>query len=301
MPTSAMLAVAEDRRGVTCRWTSVSRPTAIAYIVERRGRAAGAVARAPARTASRPGGFRARPWCASTRPPRAIARSARTRLTRRRARSSRWRTCGLHDLHLRLDRATQGRGDRARRASATSCGWPPRSTASGPSDRVYQGMTIAFDFSVEEIWVPWAAGATLVPEAGRVDACSGRTCTSSCRAADHRDVLRADAAGHHRGGSAGAAVPAGLRRGLPAGPDRPLVPPGRRFLNVYGPTEATVTATWTTVDPDRPVTIGVPLPTYSTVILDPRRPAPRPAARRDRRDRHRRDRAGRAGTSTATT
>ena len=33
-------------------------------------------------------------------------------------------------------------------------------------DRVYQGMTIAFDFSVEEIWVPWAAGATLVPRPG---------------------------------------------------------------------------------------------------------------------------------------
>ncbi|HEY7080107.1 MAG TPA: hypothetical protein VH500_10420, partial [Nitrososphaeraceae archaeon] len=32
-----------------------------------------------------------------------------------------------------------------------------------PGDRVYQGMTIAFDFSVEEIWVPLMAGATLVP------------------------------------------------------------------------------------------------------------------------------------------
>ena len=37
-----------------------------------------------------------------------------------------------------------------------------------PDDRVYQGLTIAFDFSVEEIWVPWAVGATLVPKpAGR--------------------------------------------------------------------------------------------------------------------------------------
>ena len=45
--------------------------------------------------------------------------------------------------------------------------------------------------------------------------------------------------------------------------------PGRRFLNVYGPTEATVTATWTVLHPGRPVTIGVPLPTYSVVILDP--------------------------------
>src|SRR4029079_19155260 len=32
-----------------------------------------------------------------------------------------------------------------------------------PGDRVYQGMTIAFDFSVEEIWVPLMAGAPLVP------------------------------------------------------------------------------------------------------------------------------------------
>ena len=33
-----------------------------------------------------------------------------------------------------------------------------------PADRVYQGLTIAFDFSVEEIWVPWMAGSTLVPK-----------------------------------------------------------------------------------------------------------------------------------------
>ena len=32
-----------------------------------------------------------------------------------------------------------------------------------PADRIYQGMTIAFDFSIEEIWVPLVAGATLVP------------------------------------------------------------------------------------------------------------------------------------------
>ena len=34
-------------------------------------------------------------------------------------------------------------------------------------DRMYQGLTIAFDFSVEEIWVPLLAGATLVPKPGR--------------------------------------------------------------------------------------------------------------------------------------
>ncbi|TJU98300.1 MAG: peptide synthetase, partial [Mesorhizobium sp.] len=35
-----------------------------------------------------------------------------------------------------------------------------------PGDRVYQGMTIAFDFSSEEIWVPFVAGATVVPAPG---------------------------------------------------------------------------------------------------------------------------------------
>ncbi|WP_345600471.1 AMP-binding protein, partial [Thermocatellispora tengchongensis] len=44
--------------------------------------------------------------------------------------------------------------------------------------------------------------------------------------------------------------------------------PGRRFLNVYGPTEATVTATWDVVHPDKPVTLGTPLPSYTAVILD---------------------------------
>ena len=44
--------------------------------------------------------------------------------------------------------------------------------------------------------------------------------------------------------------------------------PGRLMLNAYGPTEATVTATITELKPDMPVTIGKPLPTYSTVVLD---------------------------------
>ena len=76
--------------------------------------------------------------------------------------------------------------------------------------------------------------------------------------------------------------------------------PGRRFLNVYGPTEATVTATWTLVHPGRPVTIGVPLPTYSVVVLDPDADEALPRGR-DGRDRHRRDRARPAATSTGPT
>ena len=52
----------------------------------------------------------------------------------------------------------------------------------------------------------------------------------------------------------------------------PWLVPGRRVLNAYGPTEATVTATWSVLERGREVTIGGPLPTYSIVIVDPAHP-----------------------------
>ena len=136
-------------------------------------------------------------------------------------------------------------------------------------DRVYQGMTIAFDFSVEEIWVPWMCCATLVPkpDGGKllgldlVAFLRERHVTALCCVPTLLATLEDD-------------LPE-LRFLLVSGESCPrdLIArwhrPGRRFLNVYGPTEATVTATWTVAHPGRPVTIGVPLPTYSVVILDP--------------------------------
>ncbi len=136
-------------------------------------------------------------------------------------------------------------------------------------DRVYQGMTIAFDFSVEEIWVPWMCCATLVPkpDGGKLLGLDlgaflrERQVTALCCVPTLLATLEED-------------LPE-LRFLLVSGESCPrdLIArwhrPGRRFLNVYGPTEATVTATWTVVHPGRPVTIGVPLPTYAVVILDP--------------------------------
>jgi len=138
-----------------------------------------------------------------------------------------------------------------------------------PGDRVYQGMTIAFDFSVEEIWVPLMAGATLVPgrQGGnligdeladflRERRVTVMACCPTLLATIEQDLplLRILLVG-------GEACPQNLvmrwaRR-------------GRTILNSYGPTEATVTATLTELTPDKPVTIGVPLPTYSIVILNP--------------------------------
>jgi len=137
------------------------------------------------------------------------------------------------------------------------------------ADRVYQGLTMAFDFAVEETWVPWLAGATLVPKprggnllgpdlAGflREQRVTALCCVPTLLATLDDDLP-------------------GLRFLLVSGEPCPREladrwhSPGRRFLNVYGPTEATVSATWTVLEPGRPVTIGAPLPTYSVAILDP--------------------------------
>ncbi|WP_329192126.1 Pls/PosA family non-ribosomal peptide synthetase [Streptomyces sp. NBC_01435] len=140
-----------------------------------------------------------------------------------------------------------------------------------PRDRVYQGMSISFDFSIEEIWPTWAAGATLVAGPagpGRLGAeladflqLRGITvlyCVPTLLATIPHDLprLRSIVVG-------GEACPAALVERWSR--------PGRRMLNTYGPTEATVTATWQELLPGRPVTIGRPLPTYSAVLLDERR------------------------------
>jgi amino acid adenylation domain-containing protein len=138
----------------------------------------------------------------------------------------------------------------------------------GPGDRVYQGMSIAFDFSIEEIWVPLVAGATLLPN----------TAATSLFGEELADYLESRAV------TCFCCVPtllASIERQLPklrifliGGEACPpaLVKrwsrPGRTLLNSYGPTETTVTASLGVMTPERPVAIGRPLPTYSIIILD---------------------------------
>jgi non-ribosomal peptide synthetase-like protein len=137
-----------------------------------------------------------------------------------------------------------------------------------PGDRVYQGFSLAFDASVEEVWLALACGAALVtatPEMAHAGpALAGLltqarvtvlSCVPTLLAMVNDDIptLRLLIVG-------GEACPDDLVRRWHR--------PGRRMVNTYGPTEATVIATFADCRPDHPVTIGRPLPNYSAYILD---------------------------------
>ena len=170
-------------------------------------------------------------------------------------------------------------GPRAWRSStaapATWCAPRGRFSRSSPSDRVYQGFSLAFDASVEEVWLAFFAGATLVVGTQEM-----------VRSGAALSAMLADA-----GVTVLSCVPTLLAMmdediptvrllilgGEACPPD--LVKrwwrPGRRVFNTYGPTEATVIATCAECHPDKPVTIGQPVPNYLACVLDEQlRPVP---------------------------
>jgi non-ribosomal peptide synthetase-like protein len=148
--------------------------------------------------------------------------------------------------------------------------------AARSDDRVYQGASLAFDLSVEEVWLAFHAGATLVaatpemeragPDLSRLLTESGVTVLSSVPTLI--SMLDED-------------VPT-LRLLILGGetcPERLVARwarPGRRLVNTYGPTETTVIATYAELLLGRPVTIGRAVPGYRVYLLDNSlQPAPR--------------------------
>lgn len=137
-----------------------------------------------------------------------------------------------------------------------------------PEDRVYQGFSIAFDASVEEIWLAFHAGATLIVGTREMAQAGPELAPmlTSARVTVFSTVPTLLALFEHD-------LPT-LRLlilgGEPCPPD--LVArwhrPGLRLVNTYGPTEATVIATYADCDPARPVTIGRPVPGYRVYLLD---------------------------------
>ncbi|MDB5640851.1 MAG: non-ribosomal peptide synthetase, partial [Hyphomicrobiales bacterium] len=136
------------------------------------------------------------------------------------------------------------------------------------SDIVFQGASVAFDLSMEEIWVPYLVGAALfvatpkimgetdrLPEIMDAAGITVLDTVPTLLAMLPRDVasLRIIILG---GEACPPTVAARWSR------------PGRSIFNSYGPTEATVVATVALVRPGEPVTIGGPIPNYSCYVAD---------------------------------
>ncbi len=135
-------------------------------------------------------------------------------------------------------------------------------------DRVYQGFSTAFDASVEEIWAAFSRGGTLVVPTEEIERSP----------ADVAQFI------NDKGITYFSTVPTMLAmidqelstvKTLVLGGEacsNELVTrwakPGRRMLNTYGPTEATVVATWSECVDGEPIAIGKPLPGYSIYVLD---------------------------------
>jgi len=138
----------------------------------------------------------------------------------------------------------------------------------GIDDVVFQGASIAFDLSMEEIWIPYLVGAELfvatpevlgeaekLPELMEEIGVTVLDTVPTLLSLLPRDIpsLRVIILG-------GEACP-------PAVAAR-WCKPGRKIFNSYGPTEATVVATMAEVAPDQPVTIGGPIANYTCYVAD---------------------------------
>ncbi len=134
-------------------------------------------------------------------------------------------------------------------------------------DRVYQGFSVAFDMSFEEIWISYLVGATLwiapreiaadpdaLPQALVEQGITVLHAVPTLLALFNQDVpsLRIVNLG-------GEMCPQSLV-------ERWAVP-GRRIFNTYGPTEATVSASLAELRAGEPVTIGEALPNYGLMVI----------------------------------
>ena len=135
------------------------------------------------------------------------------------------------------------------------------------TDRVYQGFSVAFDMSFEEIWISYLVGATLwigpKETAGDPEALPRLLSENGVTVLHAVPTLLALFADD---------VP-GLRIINLGGEMCPetvverFSKPGRQMFNTYGPTEATVSASLARLEPGRLITIGTPLPNYGLLVI----------------------------------
>jgi non-ribosomal peptide synthetase-like protein len=136
-------------------------------------------------------------------------------------------------------------------------------------DRVYQGFSVAFDMSFEEIWISYLVGASLwlappelVTDPEAIAEALEREQITVLHAVPTLVALVERFPAHLRLlNIGGEACPEGLAQRLSGG--------DRRVFNTYGPTETTVTASLSELQPGERVTIGLPLPNYGVAVVGP--------------------------------
>lgn len=137
----------------------------------------------------------------------------------------------------------------------------------GKDDVMFQGASVAFDLSMEEIWIPYLAGASLfvatpeiMGEAERLpDVMEAHGITILDTVPTLLAMLPRDIATLRVIILGGEACP-------PVIAER-WCKPGRHVFNSYGPTETTVVATIAEVKPGEAVTIGKPIPNYTCYVV----------------------------------
>ncbi len=137
-----------------------------------------------------------------------------------------------------------------------------------PEDRVFQGFSPSSDGHHEEVWPTFLAGATLVVATTK-EVHSGldlltflndfKVTIISC-APTLLSMVEGEVPSLRR-------ILFGAESCPPAMVSR-WARPGRTIINTYGPTEATVGATFGICEPNQPITIGLPLPNYQCLIVD---------------------------------
>jgi non-ribosomal peptide synthetase-like protein len=135
-------------------------------------------------------------------------------------------------------------------------------------DRTLQGFSVSFDASVEEIWVTFAAGATLVVGTFEIMRSGDRfssiinqlqitflSCAPTLLSMVKEDIPNLKIL---------------IFGGEVCSTDmaKRWCKPGRQVYNTYGPTEGTVIATYQVLNPDEEVTIGTNLPGYDVLIVN---------------------------------
>ena len=136
------------------------------------------------------------------------------------------------------------------------------------NDRVYQGFSLGFDGSVEEMWMAFSNGATLVcgdtatPRFGADLAVylAERGITFLSTVPTLLSTLTQDVPSLRQLVVSGEACPTDLVNRWAR--------PGLTMRNVYGPTETTVNTTAAVLEAGKPVTIGRPLRGYDIYVLD---------------------------------